>query len=221
MRLMRGDPGDGGTGRDSQGGGYPVPAGPARAEQTIRRSRFIAIVARAPDAAAAASLVRDARSEFPDATHHCWASVAGPPASTAAIGMSDDGEPHGSAGRPMLTVLLHAGIGEIVGVVARYYGGTNLGVGGLVRAYGGTLRLALERLAVAERVVRVDVVVEVEYGALASLQRLAAEHLAEVVEESFGKRVLCRIRLPRDRSDAFARAVRDATAGRAEVSPCG
>ena len=70
------------------------------------------------------------KDEFPDATHHCWAYVAGPPGDTAQIGMSDDGEPHGTAGKSILTVLLYSEIGETVAVVTRYFGGTKLGTEG-------------------------------------------------------------------------------------------
>src|SRR6185437_606076 len=94
-------------------------------------------------------LVRELDVEFSDATHNCWAYVAGPPGSTSRVGMSDAGEPHGTAGRPMLTVLLHSGVGEIAAVVTRYYGGTKLGTGGLVKAYGGSVQLALESLPLA------------------------------------------------------------------------
>jgi len=116
---------------------YSIPLRVHRVEESILRSRFITSVAHAPDAAAAHAFVQSIREEFPDATHHCWAFVAGPPASTTHIGMSDDGEPGGTAGRPMLTALLHGGAGEIVAVCTRYYGGVKLGTGGLSRAYSG------------------------------------------------------------------------------------
>ncbi|NCG32475.1 MAG: YigZ family protein, partial [Proteobacteria bacterium] len=82
---------------------YPIPSRVHRVDETIQRSRFITTAAHAPDAEAAQAFIQTIRDEFPDATHHCWAFVAGPPASTTHIGMSDDGEPHGTAGRPMLT----------------------------------------------------------------------------------------------------------------------
>ena len=84
----------------------------------ILRSRFTTTLAPARDADEALAFVERMRGEFPDATHHCWAFVAGPPGSTTCIGMSDDGEPHGTAGRPMLNALLHGGVGDIVAVCA-------------------------------------------------------------------------------------------------------
>src|SRR5690606_17190774 len=127
-------------------GGYPIPAATHRTEQTIQRSRFIATLAHAPTVDAARARIDDVRAGFPDATHNCWAFLAGPPGSTAHVGFSDAGEPHGTAGRPMLDVLLHSGIGEVAAVVTRYYGGVKLGKGGLVRAYGGAVQHALATL---------------------------------------------------------------------------
>src|SRR5690625_3641612 len=133
---------------------YPIPARTHRVEQEIQRSRFITTVAHAPTIEEARAFIDSIREEFPDATHNCWAFAAGPPGDTAAIGMSDDGEPHGTAGRPMLTALLHGGVGEIAAVVTRYFGGTKLGTGGLVRAYTSSVQQALESLPTRERVDR-------------------------------------------------------------------
>ena len=98
---------------------FAIPARSHREEEVIQRSRFITSLAHAPTAEVAQAFIARIREEFPDATHHCWAFVAGPPGNTTSIGMSDDGEPHGTAGRPMLMVLQHAGIGDISAVVTR------------------------------------------------------------------------------------------------------
>ncbi|MGH7443771.1 MAG: IMPACT family protein, partial [Longimicrobiales bacterium] len=132
--------------------GYPVPDGRHRAEQSIERSRFIATIAHTPTADAARALIDAVRAEFPDATHNCWAFVAGPPGTTTHIGLSDAGEPHGTAGRPMLDVLLHSGVGEVGAVVTRYFGGVKLGKGGLVRAYGGAVQHTLASLPTRLRI---------------------------------------------------------------------
>lgn len=101
-----------------------------REEEVIRRSRFIVSMARVQGPDQAKAFIERIRVEHPDATHNCWAFQAGPAGSTAFAGCSDDGEPKGTAGRPMLTVLLHCGVGEIAAVVTRYFGGTLLGTGG-------------------------------------------------------------------------------------------
>ena len=89
---------------------YKIPAKLYRTEETIKRSRFIATVAHAFTEEDAKVFISIIKNEFPDATHNCWAFVAGPPGDTARIGLSDDGEPHGTAGKPILTVLLHSGL---------------------------------------------------------------------------------------------------------------
>ena len=151
---------------------YPIPARTHRVEQEIQRSRFITTVAHAPTIEAARAFIDSIREEFPDATHNCWAFAAGPPGDTAAIGMSDDGEPHGTAGRPMLTALLHGGVGEIAAVVTRYFGGTKLGTGGLVRAYTSSVQQALESLPTRERVDRTTLEVEIDYAHVDALRRI-------------------------------------------------
>lgn len=198
-------------------GRYPVPARIHRVEESIQRSRFITTAAHAPDAAAAHAFVQRIRDEFPDATHNCWAFVAGPPGSTTHMGMSDDGEPHGTAGRPMLTALLHGGVGEIVAVCTRYYGGVKLGTGGLSRAYGGGVKAVLAELPTEERVERVALEVRVGYPEVDGLQRLLAEHEVVVEKESYGADVRYRCLVAKDGVPAFRRAVADLTRGSGTV----
>jgi uncharacterized YigZ family protein len=182
-------------------------------EEVVQRSRFITTVAHAPDAEAAHAFVQRIRDELPDATHNCWAFVAGPPGSTTHIGMSDDGEPHGTAGKPMLTTLLHGGVGEIVAVSTRYYGGVKLGTGGLGRAYAGGVKLCLASLPTEERVDRITVDVTVGYAEVDALQRLTAE-LDVVVEASeYGATVRYRCAVPDSELERFGQAVADLTRG--------
>ena len=196
---------------------YPIPAARHRTEQVIQRSRFIATVAPAESVEAAQAFVREVATEFADATHNCWAYVVGPPGSTGRVGMSDDGEPHGTAGRPMLTVLLHGGVGDVAAVVTRYYGGVKLGTGGLARAYGGAVQQALATLPLAERVTYAHLTVEAEYAAVSALQQLFAAHEAEVLADAYGAAVRWTLRLPEERLAAFRSGVMDATRGRARV----
>ena len=115
-----------------------------RAEETVRRSRFIVTMARVSSPEEAKAFIDRIREEHAGATHNCWAYNAGAPGDTAQVGASDDGEPKGTAGRPMLTALLHSDVGEVAAVVTRYFGGILLGTGGLVRAYQGSVKLGLE-----------------------------------------------------------------------------
>ncbi len=196
---------------------YPVPARAHRVEETIRRSRFITTVAHAATPDAARAFVDRIQGEFPDATHHCWAFVAGPPGVTTQIGMSDAGEPHGTAGKPMLTTLLHSGVGEIAAVVVRYYGGVNLGTGGLSRAYSGGVKLALETLPTVEKVERVEVEVVVGYAEVDALQRLMGELEVTVASHEFGADARYRCAVPERRLEAFKGAVAELTRGAGTV----
>lgn len=194
-------------------GGYPVPARAHRVEETIERSRFITTVARAPSPEAAQRLLQSVRDEFPDATHHCWAFVAGGPGTTASIGMSDDGEPHGTAGRPMLNILLHSGIGEIAAVCTRYYGGTKLGTGGLSRAYAGGIKLALDTLPTDQRVDRARMEVEVGYPHVDDLQHLLDEVDGRLESEGYGASVRYVVAVPETALARFERGLADLTSG--------
>lgn len=202
----------------SEASRFPIPARIHRVEETIQRSRFITALAHAPDAEAAHAFVARLREEFPDATHHCWAFVAGPPGSTTHIGMSDDGEPHGTAGRPMLTALLHGGVGEVVAVSVRYYGGVKLGTGGLGRAYAGGVKRALESLPTEERVARVAREVTLGYTYVDAIRRVFLELDVLVEAEAYGADVRYDCAVPAGAVKRFERAVADLSRGEARIS---
>ena len=184
-----------------------------RVEEDIKRSRFITTLGRAPDRAAARGFIEAVRREFPDATHNCWAYATGRPGDTADIGQSDDGEPHGTAGRPMLDQILRGGVGELVAVTTRYFGGIKLGTGGLTRAYRGGVSLALEGLPVIEKTVPARLTVCVGYERVNRLYRLLPEFQAAAVREDFGENAVFELELPADRLDACREALTQATDG--------
>lgn len=196
---------------------YPIPAATHRVEEEYSRSRFITTVGYAPTVEDARTFIAAVSSEFSNATHNCWAYVVGPPGSSAWNGMSDDGEPHGTAGRPMLTVLLHAGIGDIVAVVTRYFGGTLLGKGGLVKAYSGGVQLALQTLPTEMRVPKCTITVLVEYSAVTPIKRILADFTAEVCSEEYAQDVTFVIELPEANRDALASALTEITNGQALI----
>ena len=150
-----------------------------------------------------------------DATHNCWAYAAGAPGHTARIGSSDDGEPHGTAGRPMLQVLLHCGIGEICVVVTRWFGGVKLGTGGLVRAYQDSVRENLTGLALAEQVPLSRLECTVSYAHLDALRRLLPAFEAKIADEDYQAEARLRLSLPEEQAAAFCRAVAGASNGAA------
>jgi uncharacterized YigZ family protein len=129
---------------------YPIPARAARVEIGVVNSRFIASAGPAFSVEEAREFIARVKAEFPDASHHVPVYLVGYGASVTAH-CSDAGEPSGTAGRPALAVLQGSGLGDVVVVVTRYFGGTKLGTGGLVRAYSDAVRSVLEVLPRAER----------------------------------------------------------------------
>lgn len=196
---------------------YRIPASIHRVEEEILRSRFITTVGPTPTLEDARAFVTAIKGEFANASHNCWAYLVGPPGSTSQVGFSDDGEPHGTAGRPMLTVLEHSGLGDITAVVTRYFGGVLLGKGGLVRAYSGGVKLALDSLPVAQHVAMAELEVIVAYASIASALHLFPQFEATPLREDYAADVTYRVRLPADAVAAFSEALTAATNGEALV----
>ena len=188
-----------------------------RQELLIKRSRFLVSLGHAPSPGAAKAFVEAIRKTFPDATHNCWAFVAGAPGDTGKAGYSDDGEPHGTAGRPMLTVLLHSGVGEIAAVVTRYFGGIKLGTGGLVRAYQDLVRLGLETLPTCEHMVTVRLHVAIDYPQVTLLRRMLPKYRASIDAEYFSTDATFEILLPQENVVEFSAEVANLTDGTAVI----
>ena len=131
-----------------------MPKASIEAELIVRKSRFVARAAFADSRDKALSFVERTRSDYADANHHCWAYVLGAPEQASGAAMSDDGEPSGTAGKPIFNVLQHRAIGDVIVVVTRYFGGIKLGAGGLVRAYSGATQKVIERLPTSQFVSR-------------------------------------------------------------------
>lgn len=195
---------------------YPIPAGPARAELIIVNSRFVASAAHTPEVAAAKEFIAAVRAEMPDANHHCYAYLVGYGSSVTA-GMSDDGEPAGTAGRPMLAVLRGANLGDVTVVVTRYFGGTLLGTGGLVRAYGDSVKAVLEILPRGERVERRELAVRVSYADYAAARRALEAHGALIAGEEFAADVQIAALLPAEACGPLAAELAELSAGQARV----
>jgi len=196
---------------------YPVPGAVTRTETDVRKSRFIATVARADSVAAAREFIQSIRDEFPDATHNCWAFVVGPPGSTRSNGAGDDGEPGGTAGRPMLGVLLNSGVGDIAVVVTRYFGGIKLGRGGLVHAYSIAVPNALRATPLGERRAMVTIRVVVPYAAVDPARRAIAAAEGRIDDESFGTDARLTVTCPAHRRDELEAALTDVTSGAARI----
>jgi uncharacterized YigZ family protein len=196
---------------------YRVPAAAVRVEDRIEHSRFITTIGPANTIDTAKAAIERVRREFSDATHHCSAYVIGPPGNTSMAAASDDGEPAGTAGRPMLKVLLNSDLGDIVAVVTRYYGGVKLGKGGLVRAYSGGVQHALREAATREHIDEVDARTVIPYTALDAVRRALLAEGARIVGEDFAVDVVLALRVPADRIEAVDRAITNATGGLARL----
>ncbi len=192
---------------------YPIPTARARVEGVILHSRFITTAAPAATTEAARAFIAEMRAEFADASHNCYAFVAGPPGATGQIGMSDDGEPGGTAGRPMLAVLLGSGIGDIAVVVTRYFGGTKLGTGGLVRAYSGGVKEVLKALPVQEKVTLARLVAAGPYSYVTPVARLLLEFEARAIEQTYAADVTWELEVPEERASALVAALAELSRG--------
>jgi len=145
---------------------YFVPVSTQEFHLEIKRSRFITTVSYADSRVMAQSFIREMRDRYPDARHHCWAFIVGAPNDFHGVDQSDDGEPKNTAGKPMLNVLQHSGLGHVAMVVSRYFGGIQLGAGGLVRAYSQSASQAVQSLGTHEYLLRQAVEVTLPYRLL-------------------------------------------------------
>lgn len=166
----------------------PAPGPPTRAEVEVKRSRFLTLIARADGEEAARAVVAAARSEFPDAGHHCSAFILSVPGANLIERSSDDGEPAGTAGMPMLEALRGSGMEDVVAVVVRYFGGIKLGTGGLVRAYREAVTAALPRVPRVRAVRRSLLRLEVPHTEAGRMESELRARGADVVGLDYGAR---------------------------------
>ncbi|MCM2495312.1 IMPACT family protein [Burkholderia glumae] len=179
-------------------------------EIEIRKSRFIAQAIPVADRDAAMAELQRLRDAHPAATHVCWALLAG-----GQSGMSDDGEPSGTAGRPILEVLRHHDLDGVLAAVIRYYGGVKLGAGGLVRAYTDAIAGALLGAQRVKRIALARLAIEIGYPDEARVRRWIEQSGAELVDSAYGMTVRLVVRLPVTEAAAARETLRDATQGRA------
>ncbi len=201
---------------------YAIPAGEHEIEIVIRRSRFIGSAAYTPTVAAARAFIADIRRRYPDATHHVYAFAVGYGASVT-HGMSDDGEPSGTAGKPTLAVVRGSGLGDVTVVTTRYFGGTKLGTGGLVKAYTEAAQLVLAEIPRTEKVNKSNVSVTIPYRFYEPLQRLATQFEGEIIAETFAAEVQLTLTLPVSAVNDFSAALSELTGGQIqpEIAPDG
>lgn len=192
---------------------YRVPVGFNRTETEVAKSRFLASVNRVSTVEEARAFIAQIRAEMPDANHHVYAFRVGY-GSTVTEGMSDDGEPTGTSGPPILAILRGSDIGDIVLVVTRYFGGTKLGTGGLVRAYSEAAHVALNNLTTEEKVEKKLLGIEVPYNLYEQTKLLIQAHNGDIEDESFAADVALMVTFVEDDIPAFTEALRDLSAGK-------
>ena len=193
-----------------------IPAAEARVETLAGNSRFIATIGPAFTTDEAKAFIARIKAGYADATHNVPAYVIGHGQTTIAH-CHDDGEPSGTAGRPMLAVLQGSGLGDVAVVVTRYFGGTKLGTGGLVRAYGDAVREVLMAVPRAEKVATVTAMAEVPYPLLERARQLVEAQDGVMLEESFAAEITLAARFRRERYAAFAAALRELSHGAVEA----
>jgi uncharacterized YigZ family protein len=179
-------------------------------ELEIRKSRFIAYAIPVADRDAAMAELRRLREAHPAATHVCWALLAG-----GQSGMSDDGEPSGTAGRPILEVLRHHDLDGMLAAVVRYYGGVKLGAGGLVRAYADAIARVLQDAPRVERIAQTLLTVEIGYPDEARVRRWIEQENYVLAESGYQMAVRLTISMPVTAAQGAREALRDMTQGRA------
>lgn len=190
-----------------------IPAKATRIELVVDKSRFIADAGPAFSVEEARAFIGRIRGEFPDASHHVPAFIIGHGAGVT-MHCSDDGEPSGTAGRPALAVLQGSGLGDIVAVITRYFGGIKLGTGGLVRAYSDAMREVLAALPRAEKVATTRLMLAIEYSLLERARLTAQEFGGIIFEEEFAADVTLSIRLRDENVAGFLERLNDMTRGK-------
>jgi len=192
---------------------YSIPLNEIRREQVVVNSRFIATLAPVFSADEARAFIARIRKEFADASHNVPAYIIGG-GNTVTEYFSDDGEPSGTAGKPALAVLRGSGLGDVAVVITRYFGGTLLGTGGLVKAYTESTKLAVNAVERGRRVPVHVAMVAIPYNLLERVRLLVAGQLGEILDEEFAGDITLSLQFPVDKFDAFQNDLRELSAGR-------
>ena len=189
---------------------YLIPFGEAEAEYIEKRSRFIGHVWRVESEEEARARIEETKKRHYDARHNCWCYVL---RQGNVLRYSDDGEPQGTAGQPMLNVFQREGVFDVCCVVTRYFGGILLGAGGLTRAYGGTAKLALNEAGVSRMRLWATVAVPCTYPLYERMKLLAEECGGIIGDTAFGADVLLTVTLPAENRQGLFDKITELSAG--------
>ena len=180
-----------------------------------KKSRFIGQVFPVTKEEEALKLIEQTRKKYWDARHNCYAYILGEYGEITRC--TDDGEPAGTAGRPILEVLQGEGIHDVLLIVTRYFGGTLLGTGGLVRAYSQAAKAGLSASQVLEKVRGHQLTIHTDYNGIGKLQYITAQSGIPVMDTQYGESVTMVLAVPIEDSDKLVKQITEATAGQAQI----
>ena len=175
---------------------YSIAVNGVEDETIINRSRFICYLRPCDDIAQAKALLKELQQLHPQASHHCHAFLTKAAGDSQGYGFSDDGEPAGTAGKPMLIALQGGGIGHVCAIVVRYFGGTKLGTGGLQRAYGSSVRQALTFLQSKIKIAMVHKTLACQYSQVDDVLHLLRQVEGQVITQDYQQTVIFRLTIP-------------------------
>ena len=161
----------------------------------IKKSDFITYAYPVTSREQAMFHVEQLRQKYADARHHCWAYIIGDPNNTTSAGFDDDGEPNGTAGRPILNVLQHKSIGNVIVIVVRYFGGIKLGAGGLTRAYAGSAQAAVDEMVLLPYVPMAQVQILAEFATEAQCRYVVESLNGSIDDVTYSKQVTLTVTL--------------------------
>lgn len=182
-------------------------------QEEIKKSRFLTFISPAQGKTAAMQYLADIKALHKDARHHCWAYIGGSPKDSVNMGCSDDGEPKGTAGKPMLAVLQGTNVGEMIAVVVRYSGGIKLGTGGLVRAYSNGLQQLCPTMPTMEKRFFQQFKLQCNYAQMATVEHILASHSGRIINVDYQQEVVALIEVDSEQIIQFKQKLQSSMQG--------
>lgn len=197
---------------------YQALARPCQFVYEEKRSTFTAILTPVQSREEAMGVLAEIKRTYPGARHYCWAYIIGSARQPKLVAFSDDGEPSGTAGKPILNVLTHRGVGDCMAVVVRIFGGIKLGAGGLVRAYGAAVSQAVDTAEWRQVVPKSYLVIEAPFAFEQKIRLALSEQGTDVASVDYGEGVRIHTCIERDKAGALTDHIRLLTSGQARIS---
>lgn len=193
---------------------YFILASPLTFQEEIKKSRFLTFLQPAAGKAAALAFIAEIKALHKEARHHCWAYIGGSPNDSVNMGCSDDGEPKGTAGKPMLAVLQGCHVGEMVAVVVRYSGGIKLGTGGLVRAYSNGLQQLCPAMATIEKRFFEQFELQCDYAQVAHIEHALSLSAGKILNIDYQTSVFALVEVDKEKITLFKQKLQSLTQGK-------